>query len=49
MRMRHLGEDGFALLGRLVGESQIRIPKLQPKIMFSNMVPVSAGLKYYVE
>ena len=27
MLMRHLGEDGLALPGSLVGESQLRIPK----------------------
>ena len=44
------GEDGLALLGRLVGESQLRIPKLEPEIIFSSMVPlVSVELEYHVE
>ena len=37
-----------AMLGSLVGESQLGIPKIQPKIMFSNMVPlVSVDLEYH--
>ena len=32
------GEDGLALPGSLVGESQLRIPKLAPDIIFSNRV-----------
>ena len=40
-------EDGLALPGSLVGESQIRIPKLEPDIIFSNRVPlVSVELEY---
>ena len=31
-------EDGLVLPGSLVGESQLRIPKLEPDIMFSNRV-----------
>ena len=34
------GEDGLALPGSLVGESQLRIPKLEPDIIFSNRVPL---------
>ena len=34
------GEDGLALPGSFVGESQLRIPKLEPDIMFSNRVPL---------
>ena len=34
------GEDGLALLGSIVGESQLRIPKVEPAIMFSNMLPL---------
>ena len=33
-------DDGLALLGSLVGESQLRIPKFESEIMFSNMVPL---------
>ena len=44
------GEDGLALLGRLVGESQLRLLKLALEIMFSNMVPlVSVELEYHAE
>ena len=44
------GEDGLALLGSLVGESQLRIPKLEPDIMFSNRVPLlSVELEYHAE
>ena len=32
------GEIGLALSGNLVGESQLRIPKLQPDTMLSNIV-----------
>ena len=35
-------EDGLALLGSLVGESQLRIPKLEPDIILSNRVPLVA-------
>ena len=34
------GEDGLALPGNLVGESQLRIPKLEPDIIFSNRMPL---------
>ena len=44
------GEDGLALLGILVGESQLRIPKFEPEIMLSNMLPlVSVKLEYHAE
>ena len=44
------GEDGLALPGSLVGESQLRIPKLEPDIIFFNMVPlVSVELVYQTE
>ena len=43
-------EDGLALPGRLVGVSQLRIPKLEPYIIFSNRVPlVSVELKYHAD
>ena len=32
------GELGFALPGNLVGESQFRIPKVEPDTMLSNIV-----------
>ena len=44
------GEDVLALLGSLVGESQLRIPKFEPEIMCSNIVPlVSVELEYQAE
>ena len=44
------GEDGLALPGSLVGEPQLRIPKLEPDIIFSNRVPlVSIELDYHAE
>ena len=44
------GEDGLALHGSLVGESQLIIPKLEPDIIFSNIVPLaSVELEYYAE
>ena len=44
------GEDGLAFFGSLVGESQFRIPKFQPEIMFSNMFPlVFVELEYHSE
>ena len=44
------GEDGLALLGSLVGESLLGIPKLEPDIIFSNRVPrVSVELEYHAE
>ena len=43
-------EDGLAFLGSLVGESQLRIPKLEPDIIFSNRMPlVSVELEYQTE
>ena len=33
------GELGLALPGNLVGESQFRIPKLEPDTMLTNIVP----------
>ena len=43
-------EDGLALPGSLVNESHLRIPKLEPDIIFSNRVPsVSVELEYHVE
>ena len=42
------GEDGLALPGSIVGESQLRIPKLEPDIIFANRVPlVSVELEYH--
>ena len=44
------GEDGLALPGSLVGESQLRIPKLEPDIIFSNRVSlISVELEYHAE
>ena len=44
------GELGLALPGNLVGESQFRIPKLEPDTMLSNIVPlVSVELEYHDE
>ena len=44
------GEDGLVLLCILVGESQLRISKFEPEIMFSNMLPlVSVELEYHAE
>ena len=34
------GGLGLALPGNLVGESQLRIPKLEPDTMLSNIVPL---------
>ena len=43
-------KDGLALLGSLVGESQLRIPKLEPDVIFSNRVPlVSVELEYHAD
>ena len=43
-------EDGLALHGSLVGESQLRIRKLEPDIIFSNRVSlVSVELEYHAE
>ena len=42
------GELGLALPGNLVGESQFRIPKLEPGTMLSNIVPLeSVELEYH--
>ena len=44
------GEDRLALIGSLVGESQIRIPKFDQEIMLSNKLPlVSVELEYHAE
>ena len=44
------GEDGLALPGSLVGESQLRIPKLELKTTFSSWVHlVSVELEYHAE
>ena len=44
------GEDGLALPGSLVGESQLRIPKLEPDTTFFNRVPlVFVELEYHAE
>ena len=43
-------EVGLALLGSLVGESQLRIQKFGPEIMLSNMLAlVSVELEYQAE
>ena len=34
------GEDGLALPGSLVGEPQLRTPKVEPDIMLSNVLPL---------
>ena len=42
------GQDGLTLPGGLVGESQLRIPKLEPYIIFSIRAPlVSVELEYH--
>ena len=44
------GEDGLTLLGSFVGESQLSIPKFEPEIIFSNMLPlVSVELEYHAD
>ena len=44
------GEDGLALPGSLVGESQLRILKFEPETTFSNRAPlVSVELEYHAE
>ena len=44
------GEDGLALPVSLVGESQLRIPKLETDIILFNRVPlVYVELEYHVE
>ena len=46
--MRHLGKMGWRYLVSVVGESQLRIPRFEPEIMFSNMLPlVSVELEYH--
>ena len=41
------GELGLAMPSNLVGDSQLRIPKLEPGTMLSNMVPLeSVELEY---
>ena len=43
-------EDELALRGSLVGESQLKIPKFEPEILFSNRVLlVSAELEYHTK
>ena len=43
-------ELGLALPGNLGGESQLRIPKLEPDTMLSNIVPLeSLELEYHDE
>ena len=41
MLIRHMGK-GLALPGSLVGESQLRIPKLEPDTTFLNRVPLAS-------
>ena len=42
-----LGELGLAFPDNLVGESQLRIPKLEPDTILSNIVPLeSVELEY---
>ena len=44
------GELGLALPGNLVGEFQLRIPKLEPVTMLSNIVPLEyVELEYHDE
>ena len=44
------GELGLALPGNLVGESQLRIPKLDQDTMLSNIVPLEyVELEYHDE
>ena len=44
------GKDGLALPGSIFGESQLRIPKLEPDIIFSNRMPlVSVELEQHAE
>ena len=44
------GELGLTLLGNLVGESQLRITKLEPNTMLSNIVPLeSLEIEYHDE
>ena len=42
------GEDGLAFPGSLAGKSQLRLPKLESEIIFSNRVPlVYVKLEYH--
>ena len=44
------GELGLTLLGNHVGESQLRITKLEPNTMLSNIVPLeSLEIEYHDE
>ena len=44
------GDDGLALPGSNVGESHLRILKMEPDIIFSNRVPlISFELEYHAE
>ena len=44
------GDDGLTLPGSLVGESKLRIQKLEQYIIFSNRVPlISVELEYHAE
>ena len=44
------GENGLVLPGSLVGESQLKIPKWEPDIIFSNWVAlISVKLRYHTE
>ena len=44
------GEGVLSLLGSLVGEPQLRIPKFEPDIMVFNMLPlVSVQLEYHAK
>ena len=36
------GELGLVLPGNLVGESQLKLPKLEPDIMLFNIVPLES-------
>ena len=48
--MRHQGNLGWHCPGNLVGESQVRITKLEPDIMLSNIVLLeSVELEYHNE
>ena len=43
------GELGLALPGNLVGESHLRIPKLEPNTKIINRVPPESELEYHDE
>ena len=50
MVMRHLGKMSWCCLVSFAGDSQLRIPKFELEIMFSNMVPLlSVELEYHTE